>query len=79
MALTVKTHKDGKKHFGWSCPAKPALIAPEPWQVAKPRWAVGTRSDARNLSRTHIVDDYRLVGEHVLELGHGVSNISLAP
>ena len=23
-------YNDGKKHFGWSCPANPALIAPEP-------------------------------------------------
>lgn len=30
-ALTVKTHKEGKKHFGWSCPAKPAFIVPEPY------------------------------------------------
>lgn len=26
-----KTYNEGKKHLGWSSPAKPALITPEPY------------------------------------------------
>ena len=27
----MTTYKEGKKHLGWSSPAKPALITPEPY------------------------------------------------
>lgn len=28
-----KTYNEGKKHLGWSSPAKPALITPEPYAM----------------------------------------------
>jgi hypothetical protein len=27
----MRSYKEGKKHLGWSSPAKPALMTPEPY------------------------------------------------
>lgn len=68
--LTVKTHKDGKKHLGWSCPANPALIVPEPYiaeHVLELKQSMARRKSTGR--RTNVVDHDGLVREDVLELG----------
>lgn len=31
LSAMMTTYKEGKKHLGWSSPAKPALMTPEPY------------------------------------------------
>jgi hypothetical protein len=48
-----------------SCPAKPALIVPEPCQTTRVRSLISGKS---NEAATDIIDDYRLVCEDVVIL-----------
>jgi hypothetical protein len=44
-AVEPGTDNEGKKHFGWSWPAKPALMVPEPWKH------ISVSVDALSMSR----------------------------
>lgn len=63
----VATNKDGKKHLGWSCPANPALIVPDPCTF---RIRVSVSFILRWGKDAHIVYHYRLICEHIVVFRH---------